>query len=67
MTLEEQNKKLLELVKKYDKFAGKLRNEYFSELNNSYYFRKAATMRIINETNKELNALKNEFRSLKND
>lgn len=68
MTLEEQNKKLLELVKKYDKFAVELKNYYFFELGiGSKYKVGTFLASIIKETNDELKALREELRSLKSD
>ena len=67
MTLKEKNKKLLELVEKYDKFAMSLRSQYFSELNSTSRLCSMAIMSIINETDVELYALRNELGMIKND
>lgn len=69
MTIEElqkKNKQLLELIKKYDKFAEELKIEYISEIECSYYLSKTK-QRLINEARDEFNVLREELRSIKND
>lgn len=62
MTLEEKNKKLLELAWKYDKFACDLEHEYFTELNCNENLSTKTKDRIKLETEIELNALTRELR-----
>ena len=67
MTLKEKNKRLLALVEKYDRFAMNLRGKYCSELNSTSRLGPMAIMSIINETDVELYALRNELEMIKND
>lgn len=67
MTLEEKYEKLSELVKKYDKFADELKNEYFSEIDRENSFVNRWQDRVIKETCGELDALRKEFWEIKDE
>ena len=70
MTIEElqkKNKQLLELVEKYDKFAEWVKNDYLNEISVEYYLNKNLVTKIVIKTEEVFNALREEFRRVKNE
>lgn len=67
MTLEEQNKRLLELVEKYDTFADWMTNKYCDEIKEEFFYSDWLKKRLIKDAKDEFNVLRNELRRVKND